>query len=61
MVDIAWGAKVSQEFLDKVVSISNAFGWGPLQTSYLMSCIAFETVKPFRPPLRMARVAVQRG
>lgn len=52
MVDIAWGAKVSQEFLDKVVSISNAFGWGPLQTSYLMSCIAFETGETFSPSIK---------
>ncbi|WP_431821323.1 lytic transglycosylase domain-containing protein [Burkholderia sp. F1] len=42
---IAWGAKVSSEFKQKVIRISGELGINP---SYLMSAMAFETGESFR-------------
>jgi len=44
--EIAWGAKVSTEFKDKVIKISAELGFKP---DYLMACMAFETGYTFSP------------
>lgn len=46
-VQIAWGAKVSPEFLEKVLTIGVGFGWTYEQASFLMSCMAWETGETF--------------
>lgn len=51
---VAWGQKVSREFVNKVVSISNSFGWPDMGPSYLMSCMAFESAETFSPAIRNA-------
>lgn len=43
---IAWGAKVSPEFKNKVIEICKRLGINP---DYLMTCMAFETKETFRP------------
>lgn len=42
---IAWGAKVSPEFKNKVIEISKRLDINP---DYLMTCMAFETKETFR-------------
>ena len=46
MTVLAWGAKVSPVFRDKVRTISASLGTSP---SWLMACIAFETGRTFAP------------
>lgn len=43
---LAWGAKVSAEFRDKVLAISSRLHCEP---DHLMSCMAFETAGSFSP------------
>jgi len=54
MTQICWGAKVSPEFLDKVLAISEGFGWTTLQASHLMACMAFESGETFSPSIKNA-------
>ena len=51
MTPIAWGARVSEEFRNKVRSIANIIGIDP---SDLMTCMAFETGKTFSPSIQNA-------
>lgn len=51
---IAWGAKVSPEFLDRVEAIRKRFGWSIDQMNYLMACMAFESGESFSPTIRNA-------
>ncbi|QBR00808.1 lytic transglycosylase [Paraburkholderia pallida] len=48
---MAWGKKVSRQFKQKVILISQDLGLNP---SYLMSAMAFETGESFRPDIRNA-------
>lgn len=43
---LAWGAKVSEEFRDKVIAIGNRLGVDP---NFLMACMAFESGETFSP------------
>jgi len=49
MTVLAWGAKVSPEFRDKVRAIAAHLGTSP---SWLMACMAFETGRTFSPAAR---------
>lgn len=49
---IAWGAKVSPDFKNKVIQISANLGISP---DYLMACMAFETGETFSPSIRNAK------
>ncbi len=46
---LAWGARVSQDFRDRVVRIAARIGCDP---SWLMACTAFETGRTFDPAKR---------
>jgi soluble lytic murein transglycosylase-like protein len=48
---IAWGAKVSAEFLARVRQIAGQLGIDP---SWLMACMAFESGETFSPSVRNA-------
>lgn len=48
---LAWGAKVSPLFRDKVIAISNGLGIDP---SWLMACMSFESGETFSPSIRNA-------
>ncbi|MGD8595306.1 MAG: transglycosylase SLT domain-containing protein [Gammaproteobacteria bacterium] len=48
---VAWGAKVSTAFKNKVVQISNELGITP---DFLMACMAFETGETFSPSIKNA-------
>ena len=48
---LAWGAKVSAEFRERLFEVAAALGVYP---DYLMACIAFETAETFRPDIRNA-------
>lgn len=52
MTVLAWGAKVSPEFREKVRSIAAYLGTSP---SWLMACMAFETGRTFSPSKRNPR------
>ena len=52
MTVLAWGAKVSPEFRDKVRAIAAHLGTSP---SWLMACMAFETGRTFSPWARNPR------
>lgn len=52
MTEMAWGARVSQLFRNKVRMIAGQLGCDP---SDLMSCIAFETGESFSPSIRNKR------
>jgi len=44
---LAWGAKVSPEFVQIVLSICKRFNWPGEYASWLMACMAFETADTF--------------
>lgn len=46
---IAWGKKVSLEFIDKAIEVCNYL---EMEINHLMSCIAFETGETFAPDKR---------
>lgn len=48
---LAWGAKVSAEFRDRVVEICGGLD---IEPSWLMACMAFESAETFRPDVRNA-------
>lgn len=48
---IAWGAKVSKEFKEKLIEVSDYLRVDP---SYLMACIAFESGESFSPSIKNA-------
>lgn len=50
MVRMAWGAHVTPEFRDRVVTIATAIG-GHITASDLMSCIAWESGETFSPSI----------
>lgn len=49
---IAWGNRVSPDFRESVIWISDQFQWGDEGPSKLMSCMAFETGETFDPGVR---------
>jgi len=49
---IAWGAKVTPQFLKEVKSICNRFNWTQQQRSELMACMAFESGHTFNPAIK---------
>jgi hypothetical protein len=51
---LAWGAKVSEEFRDRVLQICRDFKWSSEHASWLMACIAFETGSTFSASIRNA-------
>lgn len=46
---VAWGNKVSREFVDKVIKICEDFRWSDDHVSWLMACMAFESGETFSP------------
>lgn len=53
-ITLAWGAKVSDAFILKVIDICEKFGWEYNQASDLMSCMAFESGESFSPSIKNA-------
>lgn len=51
VMTIAWGAKVSQTFRDRIVWTADALG---VPVDYLMAVIAFESAETFSPSIRNA-------
>lgn len=49
---LAWGNKVSQQFVDRVLKMCNDFGWSDEHANWLMACMAFETGESFRPDIK---------
>jgi hypothetical protein len=55
MKTVAWGKKVSPEFLNKVYAICIAYNWNwDGASSDLMSCMAFESGETFSPSIKNA-------
>ncbi|WP_251976734.1 hypothetical protein [Salinicola avicenniae] len=48
-VRLAWGAHVSDAFVDRLFELVARFGWGLDHAGYLMACMAFETGRSFDP------------
>lgn len=53
-MQVAWGHRVSREFVAKVVRICRDFGWTQDHVSWLMACMAFESGETFSPSIRNA-------
>ncbi len=51
---LAWGKKVDRQFRDKVLHITDDFGWHQEQASHLMACMAFESAETFSPSIKNA-------
>jgi hypothetical protein len=51
---LAWGARVSPRFRERVYEICRRFGWTDEQASDLMACMAFESARTFSPSIRNA-------
>lgn len=51
-MSIAWSAKVSQTFVDRVIWIRDALGMPESGADWLMACIAWETGERFSPSVR---------
>ncbi|GHB30623.1 hypothetical protein [Salinicola rhizosphaerae] len=51
-VRLAWGAHVSDAFIDRLFELVARFGWGLDHAGYLMACMAFETGRSFDPAQR---------
>jgi hypothetical protein len=49
---IAWGARVSPEFRDRVRQLCNALDWPEHSADWLMACMAFETGRSFSPAVQ---------
>lgn len=54
MQTIAWGKKVSSEFIARVLRMCNNFNWYDGAASDLMACMAFESGETFSPSIRNA-------
>lgn len=52
MTQLSWGAKVSPAFIERLLQITDGFGWARVQASWLMACIAFETGTSFSPSIK---------
>lgn len=48
-VRLAWGAHVSDAFVDALFDLAARFGWGLDHVNWLMACMAFETGRTFDP------------
>lgn len=51
---LAWGARVSPAFRERVFLMCDHFGWGPEQPSDAMGCMGFESARTFSPSIRNA-------
>ncbi len=49
---LAWGTKVSDEFVTELFKVVRGLGWHDTQASDLMSCMAFESGRTFNPSIR---------
>lgn len=54
MSKLAWGAKVSPEFVKNLMAMAKSFGWTGEQASYLMACMAFESGETFSASIKNA-------
>lgn len=52
MRSIAWGAKVSPEFVSRLIRLCASFGWSNEHASWLMACMAFESAETFSPSIK---------
>lgn len=49
---LAWGARVSPAFRDRLFLLCANLGWSEDHPSWLMACMAFETGRTFAPNIR---------
>lgn len=53
-IRLAWGARVSTDFVQALFALCASLGWGASHAGWLMACMAFETGRTFRPDVRNA-------
>jgi hypothetical protein len=53
-IQLAWGAKVSTDFVQALAKLCDGFGWDADHASWLMACMAFESARTFRSDIRNA-------
>lgn len=51
---LAWGARVSEAFRQRVLAICDTFGWSDEHASWLMACMHFESGGTFSPSVANA-------
>jgi hypothetical protein len=49
---LAWGARVSTEFVQTLLAMCRRLGWSTLHACWLMACMAFESGTTFSPSVR---------
>ena len=49
MSELCFGARVSEDFRNRILEIGEEFGWNRNQVNYLMACMAFESGFTFSP------------
>lgn len=54
VVSLAWGARVSTDFVQTLLDICDSFGWQARHACWLMACMAFESGRTFRADIRNA-------
>ncbi|MEN6539428.1 MAG: hypothetical protein ABFC67_07455 [Mizugakiibacter sp.] len=53
-MQLAWGARVSEAFRQRVLAICDTFGWSDAHASWLMACMHFESGGTFSPAVANA-------
>ena len=48
-IDICYGAKLSDEFINAILDLCENLGWPTKHCNYLIACMAFETGRTFAP------------
>lgn len=54
MFKLAWGARVTNEFRQRLFALCKTHGWHEDHASWLMSCMAFESAETFSPKITNA-------
>jgi hypothetical protein len=52
IIRLAWGRKVSTEFVQALLAMCRRLGWTPELAAGLMACMAFESAETFSPAIR---------
>lgn len=52
LIRLAWGTKVSRDFIARLNEMCLTFGWTSDHANWLMACMAFETAGTFSPSIQ---------
>jgi hypothetical protein len=61
VIRLAWGARVSKDFVARLNKLCKTFQWDAEKADWLMACMAFESAGTFSPSIRNAAGSGARG